>query len=299
MMPANQYTQTYFNLIIDSRSEAWESGVHTIDRDRFLESTYGNKYESVDPSLHGKILEELIQYPCLFLYEEQTVRRENISSMGYIGIITYYNINSSSITINYVTKDELSMEDILTIKDSLQINRKGFGLNRSHWSVKDGNIFNIIESYRPLLQNKSIATKPRVFFSYSWDKAETKEKVDKLESTLSNQGIEVIYDKNSLRPGHSLNYFMECIRRDKFDKIYIFCDSSYIDKANNRTGGVGKEVVLLSEYVYNHPIQTKVIPIFIEENVSPPFFLTDTYHLNLHHSNWNNDVDKILEDIFY
>lgn len=298
MSNINKFKQPYFNLLIDNDPETWENGVTTIDRSRFLESTYGNKFENNNSTLHGAYLEELIQYPCLFLYEELSVTNNNIPIMGYIGHISSFHINHKSITINFKTEVSLSMKDIFTIEKSLQINSRGYGLNRSHWAVKNGNIYDIIESYRHLLENQNIRTKPKVFFSYSWDSSETKNMVGALAVDLRDNGVEVIYDKSHLRPGQSLNYFMEHIDRDDFDKVYIFCDKSYLHKAKNRLGGVGKEVQLLSNYVYNHPGQTKVFPLFIEDNYNAPSFLNDTFGLNLHQQNWVNDVEIILNDIF-
>lgn len=298
MSNINQFNQPYFNLIIENDPSAWDKGVITLDRSRFLEYTYGNKFERTSKTLHGEFLEELIHYPCLFLYEEQVVYRNNLPIMGHLGFITAFSLNYKSITINFVIEENLSMNDVLTIKDSLQINERGYGLNRTHWSVKDGNIYQIIESYRHQLENQNIKTRPKVFFSYSWDEDYTSQVVEDLYDILIDQGIDVTYDKRHLKPGHNMSYFMESVHRDNFTKIYVFCDNSYIKKANSLSAGVGVETNLLKGYVNNHPYQTKVIPISLDGSFNVPIFLAGTNGFDLSPSNWKNGVDKIIFDIF-
>ncbi|MBP1044422.1 toll/interleukin-1 receptor domain-containing protein [Vagococcus sp. BWB3-3] len=298
MRYGNKYIQSLFNLIITNENGAWKNGVCLIKLDRFLESTHGNEFIKGNTSLYGKYLEQLKQYPCLFLYEKDTVDHYNLPTMGYLGLIKECFIENDKIVIHYETSDELSKEDILTLQDGLQIGLRGYGFNRTHWAVKNGNIYNIIDSRRPMLENQNIGARPKVFLSYSWEFSETKDKVRKLATVLKDEGIEVIYDETHVRPGQSLNFFMERIDRDNHNKVFIFCDSSYLEKTKFRSGGVGKEAQLLSDYVYNNPEQTKVVPLFVDNNTCLPSFLKGVFALHLSFENWSNDIEDILYDIF-
>ena len=51
-----------------------------------------------------------------------------------------------------------------------------------------------------------------------------------------------------------------------FYKVLIFCDKTYTEKANNRTGGVGDETVIISSEVYGKVTQEKFIPIITERD---------------------------------
>lgn len=296
---SSKYSHNHYNLLINHNESFWEHNVAVFPRDRFLEKTYGNKFENRNLSRHNEYLQELINYPCLFLYEKNTVQQYDLNDMGYIGYITSYLIDSKSITINFVKDFSLSLSDIEVMASGLQINQTRFSeLNRTHWSVKNTNIYSIIESHRSLLKNKNIITRPKVFFSYSRDLPFTSEVVENLFYTLKEVGVNVIYDKNDLRAGNNMNYFMESIDRDDFTKIYVFCDSSYIDKADNMTYGVGKETTLLRNYIYNHPNQSKVVPLFLDGTFEAPIFLKDVIGFDLSFGNWESGIKKVIDDIF-
>lgn len=290
---------SHFNLIVSADPSAWEGNVATFSRDRFLEFTYGNKFEKRNSYEHSKYLKEIKEYPCLFLYEEQSVKRDNLSVMGYIGYIKQPVISNVNIIFDIEKLDSLSLHDVEVMSSALQVERTHYGeLNRTHWAVKNINLFEVIERYRPYLENQTLVTRPKVFFSYSWEEDYTSQVVEDLYDILIDHGIDVTYDKRHLKPGHNMSYFMESVQRDNFTKIYVFCDNSYIKKANGLSAGVGVETNLLKGYVNNHPYQTKVIPISIDGSFNVPIFLDGTKGFDLSPSNWKNGVDKIILDIF-
>lgn len=293
------FNKEHYNLIVCYDETAWENNFATFPRDRFLENTYGNRFEKRDFQKHYDFLKELEEYPCLFLYEKQSVERNNLDSMGYIGYIENVSIDNKNIIFDLVKKDIISLHDIEIMSSALQIENNYYGeLNRTHWAVKNTNLFDIIDRHRELLENKSLITKPIVLFSYSWDEAYTNDVVENLYDILIENDVNVVYDKKDLKAGHNMQYFMESVRRDDFTKIYAFCDKSYIDKANSSSVGVGLETSLLKSYVYNHPYQTKVIPISLDGSFSVPIFLEGVKGFSLEPTNWGNGVDQIINDIF-
>ncbi|MBX9115931.1 TIR domain-containing protein [Enterococcus casseliflavus] len=290
---------SHFNLIVSADPSAWEGNVATFSRDRFLEFTYGNRFEKRDSHEHFNYLKEMEKYPCLFLYEKQTVITDNLSVMGYIGYIRQPIIDNLNILFNLDKRDTLSLHDVELMSSALQVNNTHYGeLNRTHWAVKNIDLFEVIERFRPNLENQTIVTRPKVFFSYSWEEEYTSQIVESLYPILINNGIDVTYDKRDLKAGHNIAYFMESVQRDNFTKIYVFCDDSYIRKANGSSDGVGVETNLLKRYVKSHPKQTKVIPISLDGSFNVPIFLDNINGFKLSFSNWDHDVNLILNDIF-
>lgn len=89
---------------------------------------------------------------------------------------------------------------------------------------------------------------PKVFISYSWTKSDL---VLQVANRLMSHGVEVVLDKWDLKEGQDKYVFMEqCVNNSDITKVLIFCDKTYTEKANNRTGGVGDETVIISSEVY-------------------------------------------------
>ena len=105
-----------------------------------------------------------------------------------------------------------------------------------------------------------MAEYPKVFISYSHDSPEHKQWVLELGTKLRRNGVDVMLDQWALRPGADFTRFMEHGIRD-FDRVLVICTDDYVRKANNREGGVGYEVqIVTTELVANLGIG-KFIPI--------------------------------------
>ena len=83
-----------------------------------------------------------------------------------------------------------------------------------------------------------------------------------------------------------------------FYKVLIFCDKTYTEKANNRTGGVGDETVIISSEVYGKVTQEKFIPIITERDEDgkeyvPAYIKTRIYvYNNIRYKNTNKSSAK-------
>ena len=85
---------------------------------------------------------------------------------------------------------------------------------------------------------------PKIFISYSWS---SDAMVLQLAQRLMSQGVIVVLDKWDLKEGQDKYTFMErCVNDPDITKVLIVCDKAYATKANNRTGGVGDETVIIS-----------------------------------------------------
>lgn len=87
---------------------------------------------------------------------------------------------------------------------------------------------------------------------------------------MIEEDIEFIIDITHLKPGYDMNYFMENSVKEA-DKVLIFCDETYSQKANERKGGAGIETYIISPEVYSSAKQEKFIPIFFDENSIPSY----------------------------
>ena len=105
-----------------------------------------------------------------------------------------------------------------------------------------------------------MAEHPKVFISYSHDSPEHKQWVLELGAKLRHNGVDVMLDQWALRPGADFTRFMEHGIRD-FDRVLVICTDNYVRKANDREGGVGYELqIVTTELVADLGID-KFIPI--------------------------------------
>ena len=117
------------------------------------------------------------------------------------------------------------------------------------------------------MNRKPRIEKPKVFISYAWTSDSYVKKVAGFANMLIDVGIEVLFDKYEVKPGNELNDFMEkSVKDETVTGVLILLNEEYQKKADARIGGVGKETQILSEELYNHVDQTKIIPIIFERN---------------------------------
>lgn len=129
----------------------------------------------------------------------------------------------------------------------------------------------------------------RVFISYSWIPSTNKDRVKVLADKLIKDGIDVVIDIYNLQPGNDRFYFMERMVSDpSIDKVLIICNDAYSKKADQRSGGVGIESMIITPEVYGSVMQTKFIPIVFETdkegNAYLPIYLKSKYYFDLSNS---------------
>jgi len=128
----------------------------------------------------------------------------------------------------------------------------------------------------------------KVFISYSHDSADHKRWVGELASTLVTKGVEVILDQWDTGPGDDLYRFMQnsLIRANR---VLVICTEAYVHKANDGTGGVGYESMILTGELVKDLATTKFIPVIRQTGQKPmlPTFLATRFYINL------NDDDPV------
>ena len=105
---------------------------------------------------------------------------------------------------------------------------------------------------------------PKAFISYSYDSQEHKKWVLELATRLRNNGIDAILDQFELQAGDDVPHFMET-NLAKADKILMICTDRYVQKANEGTGGVGYEKMIITSNLMQNIDESKIIPIIRQE----------------------------------
>ena len=105
-----------------------------------------------------------------------------------------------------------------------------------------------------------MAEHPKVFISYSHDSSEHKQWVLKLGTKLLDNGVDAILDQEGLGLGTDLAQFMEVGVKD-CDRVLVICTDNYVRKANNREGGVGYEIQIVTAQLVQNLGTNKFIPV--------------------------------------
>lgn len=141
---------------------------------------------------------------------------------------------------------------------------------------------------------------PKMFISYSWTSPEHERKVLNLAEELFQNGIEIVFDKWDLKPGHDANAFMESMVVDPtVTKVLMICDEAYATKSNQRAGGAGTEAQIITAELYNKTKQDKFAAAIFEkdENGAPyiPAYLGSRIHFFMSDaSEYSSAFEEIL-----
>ena len=135
-------------------------------------------------------------------------------------------------------------------------------------------------------------TTPKVFISYSW--AQNRDRVLDLADRLRGDGVDAVIDEYDFKEGTDKYVFMEqCVTDPSIEKVLVICDKSYKIKADERAGGVGDEITVMSPKIYEKAKQEKYIPVVFErdENGDPylPALLASRKYIDM-------SGDAVFED---
>lgn len=109
--------------------------------------------------------------------------------------------------------------------------------------------------------------RPKVFVSYSWTSPDHEEWVLNFANELTDNAIHVIIDKWDLLDGQDKYAFMEqMVTNPSIPKVALIFDKGYVERANNRSGGVGTETQILTYELYEQVSQDKFVGIIAERD---------------------------------
>ncbi|WP_269527257.1 toll/interleukin-1 receptor domain-containing protein [Coraliomargarita parva] len=139
---------------------------------------------------------------------------------------------------------------------------------------------------------------PKVFISYSHDSQKHKQWVLQLATRLRNNGVDAALDQWDLSPGDDLPHFMEQ-NLTSCDYALMICTQNYVSKANNGTGGVGYEKMILTADLLSRIDSRKVIPIIRQDGGSDvPTFLKTKLYIDFSHSqDFEFSFDELVRTI--
>lgn len=123
-----------YNLLVTASIGSWDEPFYEFDKSRFLEyttDTIATAFKSLTPDL----IETLIKYPCIFAYEgnEEDLRIGKLTSIKEMGkkLLIEFELDINIPSIPY--------ELIKPISPLLDI--REWEMNRTHWAVKDEDLF--------------------------------------------------------------------------------------------------------------------------------------------------------------
>ena len=95
--------------------------------------------------------------------------------------------------------------------------------------------------------------KPKVFISYTWSNNDYIKKVTQFVNRLVGDGVDVLFDQYEMKPGKSLNNYMEkSVHDPSVTNVLILLNPDYKTKANSREGGTGIKTQIISSEVYQN-----------------------------------------------
>ncbi|WP_418604133.1 toll/interleukin-1 receptor domain-containing protein [Hwangdonia sp.] len=145
---------------------------------------------------------------------------------------------------------------------------------------------------------------PKVFISYSWKPMSNKVKTLALAERMTNDGVNVILDEWNLSEGQDKYQFMEQMVNDpEIKRVLIICNKDYRNKANNKSGGVGTESLIISDSIYKQAEQKKFVPVIFERNkngeAEMPTFVKSRIYIDLSADDiFEEEYEKLLRNIF-
>ena len=143
--------------------------------------------------------------------------------------------------------------------------------------------------------------RPKIFISYSWA---VQEWTVKLATRLINDGVETKVDFWDLKEGNDKYKFMESMVADKsIDFVLILCDETYAKKANDRTGGVGDETVIISSELYGKSSQTRFLPLVLDKDengdATVPIYIKSRIYFDFsNEEKYEDEYEKLLRHIY-
>jgi len=286
-----------YNLLMTAAANAWNNPTYVMPTARFLEHTVpavASKFEVLSP----EIIQELKNLPTLFAYESF------IGEPARVGRIVDIRRHQTGLHFTFSLDPlvpPIAADRLEQLAFDLDIDATGYEFMRTHWAIKDVDLGGV------LIRAGIVASAylqpqpppPKVFIAYSWDSPEHQQWVAGLAAALRQRGIDAILDQWHVRPGQDLAAFMNSAIRES-DRVLVICTEAYVQKANDRTGGVGYEYVVATGELMANLGTSKFIPV-IRQTSTPyvlPAELRSRLYFNLSDSHSQaGDFDALAKEL--
>jgi hypothetical protein len=222
-----------FSFLVTAQPSAWDSPAYEYERGRFCEHTLPalqERFAELTPQNIG----ELKSYPALFAYEgeEKDVR------VGYLRRIKE---RVGSIFIEYEFEPDIRaipFRKIAPLKSRLDIG--SWEMNRTHWAVKDEDLFEVLhsaglvdENFSPLLSDVAPVEEMRfkVALSFPGEKRDyVKEVARELKKRLPKGSVFYDGDFTAQLARPNLDVLLQRIYGNNSDLVVVFLCSEYEKK---------------------------------------------------------------------
>ncbi len=253
-----------YNLLMSGNETAWTGTSWVMEYDRVFEYTHPQikrQFEALDDTA----LAALMTLPTLFAYEKY------VGASARVGRITGITRRQKefAFTFNFDnTAAPIPHDRLMQLLPALDIDPK-MEVNRSHWAVKNIDLASVLHQagLLPSTMLGPLRRPPQTFISYSWDSPEHRAWVTQLAMTLRQNGVEVVLDQWHVRPGEDLAHFIARGVRES-DRVLMICTETYVQKAQQRQGGVGYEQMLVTAQMMREVGTAKFIPIIRQSSHS-------------------------------
>lgn len=251
------FQNSFYNLLMSGNDQAWTGTSWAMDYGRMFEYTHAQVKQPFE-ALDDKALQALIGLPTLFTYEKY------LNASAHVGRITSINRRQREFAFTFAFDTNVAPIPhalFMNLLNDLDIDPK-WEVNRSHWAVKNVSLADVLHRAGLLATAalEPLRAPPKVFISYSWDSPEHRAWVTQLAMMLRQNGIEVILDQWHVRLGEDLANFMARSVRES-DRVLMICTETYVQKAQQRQGGVGYEQMLVTAQIMREVGTAKFIPI--------------------------------------
>lgn len=261
----------FYNLVISGNDQAWTGASWTMEYGRMFEYTHERVKQEFE-ALDDKALGALLGLPTLFAYEKF------VDAPAHVGRITGISRRQNEFSFTFALDPEVEPvypDKLLQLVADLDIESK-WEMNRTHWAVKNVNLATVLHraGLLEIQRLRPLQRPPQVFISYSWDSPEHRAWVTQLAITLRQNGVEVILDQWHVRLGEDLPHFMARSLHGS-DRVLIICTKLYVEKAQQRKGGVGYEQMLVTAQILREIGTAKFIPVVRQTDT--PHILPDEF----------------------
>lgn len=140
---------------------------------------------------------------------------------------------------------------------------------------------------------------PRVFISYSHDSEEHKGWVLQLATDLRECGVDAVLDQWDLRYGEDLPSFMTR-GISNATRVILVCTEEYVAKANDGSGGVGYESLIITAGIYKNTATTKFLPVVRQEGAGAklPQFMEGRFYVDFSDdTSYSDGVEALVREI--
>ena len=246
-----------YNLVMAANVTAWTGTSWMMEYDRVFEYTHPQlkrQFEALDDTA----LAGLMALPTLFAYEKY------VGAPARVGRITGITRRQREFAFTFNLDNAVPPvphERLMQLLPMLDIDPK-WEVSRNHWAVKNVDLAAVLHG-AGLLPSGTLGPlrrPPQAFISYSWDSPEHRAWVTQLAISLRQNGVEVVLDQWHVRPGEDLAHFMIRSVRES-DRVLMICTDPYVQKAQQRQGGVGYEQMLVTGQMMREVGTAKFIPI--------------------------------------